>query len=200
MGVIHKPNHKHQIELLLNAPKGNDSDSSGEATDNTSVVEPARPSYKSIVPSIEQTFGDYESNKAKKQLKIEKAKSNNYLASNLDNTDAVIPQLQSYKSFVPSIESLFPRFKDIEEEETNDIIIQADTDIESQPPASPDSKAIEPAPEPEAAKYAVIIAGYMAKKGEMEVKGENLTASLNSDASILEVRRRDSNEIILSGY
>ena len=198
-------------EIITNS--NNNSDSTNESiTDSTSVVEPARPSYKSFVPSIEETFRDYESNKTKKQLKIEKAKNNKEISNSDDNTDTVIPPSQSYKSFVPSLPSeVFPRPKDIEEERKKNIV-QSDTDIETQSPASPEPepeseptstpelKTIEPAPEPEAVKYAVIIAGYMAKKGEMEIKGENLTASLNSDASILEVRRRDSNETILSGY
>ena len=202
LGVIHKPLHKQQIELLLNAPKG-DSDSTNESiTDNTSVVTPPQKSYTSFVPSIEETFGSYESNKAKKQLKIEKAKNNNKVISNSDeNTDAVVSPSQSYKSFVPSIEEVFPLPKNTEEEEKPDnIIIQADTDIEVQLNSTPEAQTVEPAVEPEAVKYAVIIAAYMARKSEMEVKGEILTASLNSDASILEVRRREGNKIILSGY
>lgn len=195
-------------EIITNS--NNNSDSTNESiTDSTSVVEPARPSYKSFVPSIEETFGDYESNKTKKQLKIEKAKNSKQASNSDDNTDAVTPPSQSYESFVPSIESLFPRFKDIEEEEKPDnIIIQSDTDIENQPPASPESKAtntpepqtVEPASEPEAAKYAVIIAGYMASINQLEVKGDTLHATLSSDASILEVQSIDSNETILSGY
>ena len=184
----------------------NNGDSTNESiTDSTSVVESARPSYKSFVPSIEETFGTYESNQAKKQLKIEKAKNNNKEISNSDNTDTVTPPPQSYKSFVPSIESVFPRFKDIEEEEN---IIQADTDIETQPPASPEPEltstpepeTIETAPEPEADKYAVIIAGYMAKKGEMEIKGDTMKATLSPDAERFTVQRTGSNEVILSGY
>ena len=189
----------------------NNGDSTNESiTDSTSVVEPARPSYKSFVPSIEETFGDYESNKAKKQLKIEKAKNNKEISNSDDNTDTVIPPSQSYKSFVPSLPSeVFPRPKDIEEEREKNIV-QSDTDIETQPPASPEPeseptstpelKTIEPAPEPEAVKYAVIIAGYMAKKGEMEIKGDTMKATLSPDAERLTVQRTGSNEIILSAY
>ena len=181
-------------EIITN--NNNNGDSTNESvTDNTSVVEPPQKSYKSFVPSIAEMFGDYESNKAKKQLKIEKAKNNNKQVNNTDdNTDAVTPPSQSYESFLPSIESLFPRFKDIEEEEKN--IIQNDTDIENQLNSTPKPEVSEP----EAVKYAGIIVAYMARKSEMEVKGEILTASLNSDASILEVRRREGNKIILSGY
>ena len=187
-------------EIITNS--NNNSDSTNESTtDNTSVVKPARPSYKSFVPSIVETFGDYESNKAKKQLMIEKAKNNNKQVENTDdNTDAVTPSPQSYKSFVPSIEEVFPRFKDIEEEKNRKNIIQSDTDIETQLNSTPEPQTVKPAVEPEAVKYAGIIVAYMARKSEMEVKGENLTASLNSDASILEVRRREGNETILSGY
>lgn len=210
LGVVHKPIHKKQIELLINAPKGDYNSKSESITDITSVVKPIRPSYKSFVPSIEETFGTYESNQAKKQLKIEKAKNNNKQVNNIDdNTDAVTPPPQSYKSFVPSIREVFPRPKDIEEEEKNrKNIIQSDTDIETQPPISPDSKAtntpepeaVKPAPEPEAVKYAVIIAGYMAKKGEMEIKGDTMKATLSPDAERLTVQRIGSNEVILSGH
>ena len=207
LGVIHKPIHKKQIELLINAPKGNSDSTNESITDNTSVVESARPSYKSFVPSIEETFGTYESNKAKKQLMIEKAKNNNKEISNSDNTDAVTPPPQSYKSFVPSIEEVFPRFKDIEEEEN---IIQADTNIETQPPASPEPEpeptstpepeTEETAPEPEAVKYAVIIAGYMAAQDTHEIKGDIMKATLSPDAERLTVQRVGTNEVILSGY
>lgn len=185
-------------EIITNS--NNNSDSTNESiTDSTSVVEPARPSYKSFVPSIAETFGDYESNKAKKQLKIEKAKNNKEI-NNGNDTDAVIPPSQSYKSFVPSIESVFPRFKDIEEEEKN--LIQADTDKENQPPVSPEPEpeTVESAPETEAIKYAVIIAGYMAAQDTHEIKGDIMKATLSPDAERLTVQRAISNEVILSGY
>ncbi len=207
LGVIHKPIHKKQIELLINAPKG-DSDSTNQGnTDNTSVVESARP-YKSFVPSIKETFGSYESNKAKKQLKIEKAKDSKQANNSHDNTDAVTTPPQSYKSFVPSIKEVFPRFKDIEEEEKN--IIQSNTDKENQPPVSPEPEpeptstpepeTIETAPEPEADKYAIIIAGYMAAQNTLEIKGDTMKATLSPDAERLTVQRAISNEVILSGY
>ncbi|MGB6297970.1 MAG: hypothetical protein WBF90_17535, partial [Rivularia sp. (in: cyanobacteria)] len=71
---------------------------------------------------------------------------------------------------------------------------------ESEPTSTPELKTIEPAPEPEAVKYAVIIAGYMAKKGEMEIKGDTMKATLSPDAERLTVQRIGSNEVILSGH
>lgn len=195
------------------ANSNNNSDSANELiTDNTSVVAPPQKSYISFVPSIAETFGDYESNKTKKQLKIEKAKNNKSFSNSDDNTDTVIPPSQSYKSFVPSLPSeVFPRPKDIEEEREKNIV-QSDTDIETQPPASPEPepeseptstpelKTIEPAPEPEAVKYAVIIAGYMAAQDTHEIKGDTMSATLSPDAERLTVQRAISNEVILSGY
>lgn len=189
-------------EIIANS--NNNGDSTKESiTDNTSVVTPLQKSYISVVPSIEEVFGTPESNKAKKQLAINFAKNNNKGTSfTSDNTDVVTPPRKSYNSVVPSIEEVFPSPKNTKEEETPDnIIIQADTGIETQPIVStPSEEAIESAIEPEAALFAVIIAAYMALINQLEVKGETLHATLSSDASILEVQRYDSNETILSGY
>ncbi|NJM21724.1 MAG: relaxase/mobilization nuclease domain-containing protein [Richelia sp. RM2_1_2] len=185
-------------EIVTN--NNNNSDSTNESiTDNTSVVEPAPSCYKSVVPSVESVFGTPLSNKAKKQLS-NKAKSNNKETSFRDRNTDVAPPQKSYVLVVPSIESVFPSPKDSEEKEREKNIIQADTSIESQPISIPSEEAIEPAIEPEAAIYAVIIAGYMANQNTLEIKGETLHASLSSDATELTVQRYDSNETILSGY
>ncbi|MBE9213756.1 relaxase/mobilization nuclease domain-containing protein [Plectonema cf. radiosum LEGE 06105] len=187
-------------EIITN--NNNNSNSTNESiTDNTNVVKPPQKDYISVVPSIEEVFGTPLSNKAKKQLIINKAKNNNKVTSfPNDNTDAVAPPQKSYVLVMPSIESVFPSPKDSEEKEREKNIIQADTGIESQPISTPEPEVIEPAIEPEATKYAVIIAGYMANQNTLEIKGDTLHATLSSDATILKVQRYDSGETILSGY
>ncbi len=207
LGVVHKPIHKKQIELLINAPKGDYNSKSESITDITSVVKPIRPSYKSFVPSIEETFGTYESNQAKKQLKIEKAKNNNKQVNNIDdNTDAVTPPPQSYKSFVPSIEEVFPIPNDNEDEKNNSCepsdnsqIVELPEKNESSVHSIQEAKPEPIEPEPEAVIYAVIIAGYMAAQNTHKIKGNTMKATLSPDAERLTVQRIGSNEVILSG-
>ncbi|NJL78949.1 MAG: relaxase/mobilization nuclease domain-containing protein [Richelia sp. SM2_1_7] len=165
-------------EIITN--NNNNSNSTNESiTDNTNVVEPPQKDYISVVPSIESVFGTPLSNKAKKQLNINKVKNNNKVTSfPNDNTDAVTPPRPAYNSVVPSIESIFPSPKDSFEEKKKKNITQTDTGIESQPISTPEPEVIEPAIEPEAAKYAVIIAAYMASYGQIEIKGDTLHATL----------------------
>ncbi|MEM6751608.1 MAG: relaxase/mobilization nuclease domain-containing protein [Cyanobacteria bacterium P01_C01_bin.38] len=224
LGVIHKSSHKEQIELLINTPKGETNSTSQSTTDNTNVVVPKQKSYKSVVPSAEQMFGTWESNKAKKQL--DNKPKNNKQGTHTENTEPVAPPRKAYKSVVPGIEEDFPsplsnENEKIKASEPSDALHVVGESSQTQHESSlhrieenfdnpsntePEvtntehTQPVKTAPEPEAVELAVKIAGYMGSTNELELKGESMRANLSFDDNIstLEVRRNDSNEIILS--
>ncbi|WP_414624962.1 relaxase/mobilization nuclease domain-containing protein [Calothrix sp. CCY 0018] len=190
----------------ISTHKSDDSTSTSESTtDNTSVVEPAQESYVSVVPSVEQTFGTYEDNKAKKKSNI------NEVVSNLEDKkpEAVTSPRPTYPSVVPPVEVVFPAPK-VTSYEKNSINKPSDADSQIEPSEKSESSVHsieEPlpqpaklAPEPEAVEFAVKIAGYMGSTNQTEIKGDSMRANLSFDGDIstLEVRRIDTNEIILS--
>lgn len=212
LGVIHKSSHKKQIELLINAPRGDNSDTATESTtDNTSVVESTQKNFVSVVPSIEATFGTEEDNKAKKQLN-NKAKSNKLLSKNEVSMEAITPERPTYKSVVPQAEAIFPIPKDtFDEKNSVSEPSNADTRVETSrknvesivhriEEPKPETAKPTPEAEPEAVKLAVKIAGYMGSTNQTKIEGDSMKANLsfNDNISTLEVRRIDTNEVILS--
>ncbi|MEM6399792.1 MAG: relaxase/mobilization nuclease domain-containing protein [Cyanobacteria bacterium P01_D01_bin.116] len=208
LGVIYKQSHKQQIELLLNAPKGDSDTASASITDNTNVAESTLKNFVSVVPSVERTFGTKEDNKAKKKL-VNKAK-NNKQVSNTENTEPVAPPRKAYKSFVPGIEKDFtpPKSNELDSTQTkhessvHSIKENFDNPSDSEPEVTnaEHTQPVKPAPEPDAVEIAVKIAGYMGSTFQTEIKGDSMRANLSFDDNIstLEVRRIDSNEVILS--
>lgn len=214
LGVLHLQSHKQQIELLTNTPKSDsNSDSSNESiTDNSQAVT-LQNSDDSIIPSIAEIFRTNKKSETKKELVINNATSKNNSPHNAesidDNSQSTPPPENNYISIIPSIEEIFGTSKKDKgkgKEEIKDIapphVIETQPTIVPSPQSTPDAivqTTKQSILNDEAVQYAIIIAGYMAKKDVIELKGETFNATLIDNCEKLIVQRRGSNETILEG-
>lgn len=213
LGVLHAQNHKQQIELLTNAPKSDsNSDSSNESRSDNSQAVTLQNSDDSIIPSIAEIFRTNKKSETKKELVINNATSKNNSSDNTEsieenNSQSTPPPENNYISIIPSIEEIFGTDKlDLGQEEIKDIapphVIETQPTIVPSPQSTPDAivqTTKQSILNDEAVQYAIIIAGYMANKNIISLKGETFNATLIDNCEKLIVQRRGSNETILEG-
>jgi hypothetical protein len=204
-------NYKLGINIDDGATSSNNSTDNNDFTnesgsDNSQAVA-TQNSYVSVVPSIKEIGYNRKSSIREEEL-IQNYKSNintDEPTSENNATFVTPPQNNNYISVVPSIEEIFGTSI---HKETKNIATPPDATIETQPTIAPELQATSPTMEQsskqsivndETVQYAIAIAGYMADQNTFELQGETLHATLSDNAEELTVKRRDSNEIILSG-